>query len=184
MIRWIVLVLVLMMISSSVFAAGKVKSTFRIISQSFKSGQRIPDTYTCKGGNNSPEIHWKDAPPQTKSFALIVEDPDAPLQVWTHWMIYNIPMKKPGPGANVYELTEAYPRDEVTTGGILQGLNDFRKIGYDGPCPPSGIHRYYFKLYALNSLLSVGAGLTKEQLWAVMKGHILAETQVVGTYGQ
>lgn len=165
-------------------AAGREKMKFQIASTSFQPGQSIPEIYTCKGKNTSPEIHWKGAPAKTQSFVLIVEDPDAPMQVWTHWLLYNIPVKKGGPDVNTYELTEGYPRDEVGSGGILQGLNDFRKIGYDGPCPPSGIHRYYFKLYALNGLLSVGAGLTKEQLLAAMKGHILAETQLVGTFSK
>ncbi len=160
------------------------KVRLQILSTSFKAGEPIPEDYTCKGKNISPEIHWKGAPPKTQSFVLIVEDPDAPMQVWTHWLIYNIPIKKGGPDINTYELTEGYPRDEVGGGGILQGLNDFRKIGYDGPCPPSGVHRYYFKLYALDSLLAVGAGLTKEQLLTAMKGHVLAQTQLVGTFSK
>jgi Raf kinase inhibitor-like YbhB/YbcL family protein len=165
-------------------AEPKAKPSFHIGSKSFKAGQAIPDLYTCKGKNISPELFWKGAPTQTQSFALIVEDPDASLQVWTHWLIYNIPIKKAGPDGNVYELSEGYPRDEVGTGGILQGLNDFRKLGYDGPCPSGGVHRYYFKLYALSALLPVGAGLTKEQFEGYLKGHVLAETQLVGTFGQ
>jgi len=101
-----------------------------------------------------------------------------------HWVIYNIPMKKAGLNGNNFELTEGYPRDIETPGGILQGTNDFKKIGYDGPCPPSGTHRYYFKLYALNSTLVVSAGATQEELLTAMTGHILAQTQMMGTYSK
>lgn len=159
----------------------KPKTTFRIYSHSFKPGESIPDQYTCQGQNISPDVCWKGEPPKTKSFALIVEDPDAPGQTWVHWVIYNIPIKKVSPDGNVYDLTEGYPRDEETPGGILQGSNDFKKIGYDGPCPPSGIHRYYFELYALNSLLDLSAEGTKAELVGAMKGHILAQTQMMGT---
>jgi Raf kinase inhibitor-like YbhB/YbcL family protein len=165
-------------------AQTEASAKFHIGSKDFKNGGPIPDLYTCQGKNQSPELFWKNAPAKTQSFALVVEDPDAPLQTWVHWMIYNIPVKKGGPDANTYELTEGFPRTEIATGGILQGLNDFRKIGYDGPCPPSGIHRYYFKLYALNAVLPVGAGLTEQQLLVALKGHVLAQTQVVGTYGK
>lgn len=169
---------------SPLWADSNTKSTFHIYSHSFKPGGAIPDQYTCKGSNTSPDVCWKDEPAKTKSFALIVEDPDAPGQTWVHWVIYNIPMKKASPDGNVYELTEGYPRDEETPGGILQGSNDFKKIGYDGPCPPSGIHRYYFELYALNSILDLSAGVTKAELVTAMKSHVLARTQMMGTYSK
>jgi hypothetical protein len=142
----------------------KPKTTFRIYSHSFKPGEAIPDQYTCQGQNISPDVCWKGEPPKTKSFALIVEDPDAPGQTWVHWVIYNIPIKKVSPDGNVYDLTEGYPRDEETPGGILQGSNDFKKIGY-----------------ALNSLLDLSAEGTKAELVGAMKGHILAQTQMMGT---
>jgi len=163
---------------------AKPKTTFHISSKSFKPGGKIADQYTCKGQNISPEINWKGAPTQTKSFALIVEDPDAPSQTWVHWVIYNIPVKKTGVDENLYELTEGFPRDEESTGGILQGSNDFKKIGYDGPCPPSGIHRYYFELYALNKVLDLTAGVTKAELISAMQKFILAKTQMMGTYSK
>src|SRR5665213_510770 len=169
---------------SQVWADPNTKSTFHIYSHSFKPGGAIPDQYTCKGQNISPDICWKGEPTKTKSFVLIVEDPDAPGQTWVHWVIYNIPIKKASPDGNVYELTEGYPRDEETPGGILQGSNDFKKIGYDGPCPPSGIHRYYFELYALNGILDLSAGVTKAELVTAMKGHVLAQTQMMGTYSK
>jgi len=171
---------------SQLWAAPKAssRSTFRIFSKSFKPGGRIPDQYTCKGQNTSPNVCWKGAPVKTQSFALIVEDPDAPSQTWVHWVIYNIPIKKADSDENIYELTEGYPRDEETSGGILQGSNDFKKIGYDGPCPPSGVHRYYFELYALNSLLDLSAGVTKAELLSAIKGHVLAQTQMMGVYSK
>jgi Raf kinase inhibitor-like YbhB/YbcL family protein len=162
----------------------KPKTTLRIFSHSFKPGEVIPDQYTCQGQNISPDVCWKGEPRKTKSFALIVEDPDAPGQTWVHWVIYNIPTKAASPDGNVYELTEGYPRDEETPGGILQGSNDFKKIGYDGPCPTSGIHRYYFELYALNSILDLTAGATEAELMGAIKGHILAQTQMMGTYSK
>lgn len=172
--------------ASQLWAApkGKPKAIFRIQSQSFKPGDKIPDQYTCKGQNISPEISWKGAPPKTRSFALMAEDPDAPGQTWVHWVIYNIPNKKTGLDENTYELTEGYPRDEETPGGILQGTNDFKKIGYDGPCPPNGIHRYYFELFALDCVLTLSSGAAKEELVTAMKGHILAKTQMMGTYSK
>jgi hypothetical protein len=182
----VALVLLAGILVSQLWAAsnGKPKPAFLIRSQSFKLGGPIPDEYTCKGQNISPEISWKGAPPNTQSFALIVDDLDAPGRIWVHWVIYNIPMKKAGLNGNNFELTEGYPRDIETPGGILQGTNDFKKIGYDGPCPPSGTHRYYFKLYALNSTLVVSAGATQEELLTAMTGHILAQTQMMGTYSK
>jgi Raf kinase inhibitor-like YbhB/YbcL family protein len=152
-------------------------------SQTFQDGGMIPDAYTCSGKNTSPELNWKNAPPGTKCFALIVDDPDAPSRTWVHWVLYNIPEKSTAV-EKVYELLEGFPRDEVSNGGIRQGANDFGRIGYDGPCPPSGTHRYYFKLYALDSLLPLPAGATKDRLLKAMKGHILAWTQIMGLYGK
>jgi Raf kinase inhibitor-like YbhB/YbcL family protein len=129
-------------------------------------------------------LSWKGAPPKTKSFALLCEDPDAPLKTWVHWVIYNIPAKPKEIGGNIYELLENFPRDEKTTEGITQGVNDSNKIGYDGPCPPSGVHRYYFKLYALDSVLNLPAGAGKEQLLRAMKKHELGFTQIMGLFGR
>jgi Raf kinase inhibitor-like YbhB/YbcL family protein len=169
---------------SPAWAGGK--AVLKIQSTSFKAGDYIPDKYTCKGDNISPEISWSGAPPGTKDFALIVDDPDAPTQTWVHWVIFNIPAKPKDPTDNTYELLANFPRDEKTESGILQGLNDFRKIGYDGPCPPQGggPHRYYFKLYALDAPLPLVAGDSKAQVLKAMKGHILAWNQMVGIYGK
>jgi len=164
---------------------AKKKSGLHLQSASFKDGGMIPAPYaSCNGQNISPELNWKGAPPKTKFFALIVDDPDAPSQTWVHWVIYNIPAKPTDPGGNSYELLENFPRDEKTTSGILQGTNDFKKIGYDGPCPPNGLHRYYFKLYALDAPLNLPAGESKDQLLKAMGKHQIGFTQIMGLYGK
>lgn len=163
-------------------AAAKKKSTLRMESPNFNKGQVLPDKYTCAGANISPAIHWKGAPPKTKTFALLCEDPDAPMQTWVHWVIFNIPVSINAPNFT-YELAEGYPRTETQGNGIIQGTNDFKKIGYDGPCPPAGgPHRYYFELYALDCSLHLGAGALKSQVMGAMKGHILEKTQIMGTF--
>ncbi len=161
----------------------KKKPAFQMGTTSFADGHMMSDKYTCQGANISPEIHWKGAPLKTKTFALICEDPDAPTQTWVHWVIYNIPITK-DITKPTYELTEGMPKDDVQSNGIMQGSNDFKKIGYDGPCPPKGLpHRYYFELYAVDSVLPVSAGFTKSELMKAMKGHILAQTQIMGLFG-
>lgn len=182
---WILVVAVIFVTGNvNVAAAGnKKKSSLKLQSKSFEDGKAIPDKYTCNGQNLSPELNWSGAPLKTKCFALIVEDPDAPTLNFTHWLIFNIPLIA-DPNTNAFELVEGFPRDAKTSKGILQGANDFQKIGYDGPCPPSGNHRYYFKLYALDSLLHLGGGALRSQLEKAMKGHILAQTQIMGLYGK
>ena len=180
----VAVLLALVLAPASGAATGKKKSTLRLDSKSFEAGKTIPDKYTCKGDNISPELHWKGASAKTKCFALIVEDPDAPMMNFTHWVIFNIPNKKGDPMTDTYELTENFPRTEETREGIVQGLNDFKKIGYDGPCPPSGTHRYYFQLYALDSLLPLKAGALKSQVKEAMKGHVLDQWQIMGLYGK
>jgi hypothetical protein len=131
---------------------------FQIASTAFSSGGTIPKKFTCDGPDISPQLSWKDAPAATKAFALIMDDPDAPAGTWVHWVLYNVP-------ANKTDLPEAVEKQEQVAGGALQGRNDFRKIGYGGPCPPPGTpHRYYFKLYALDGNLSLKAGATKPEL--------------------
>ena len=147
----------------------------KITSSSFKEGDEIPSKYTCHGENISPQISWTGSPENTKCFALISDDPDAPAGDWVHWVIYNIP-------SSVSELTENIPKNKKLDNGTEQGLNDFRKTGYDGPCPPGGIHRYYFKLYALDILLDKNAELTKKELLKAIEGHILSEARLMGKY--
>lgn len=164
-------------------SSAKKKSALKLESKSFADGENIPDKYTCNGQNLSPELNWSGAPAKTKCFALIVEDPDAATLNFTHWVVFNIPLLA-DPDTNAFELVEGFPRDEITQKGILQGANDFQKIGYDGPCPPSGSHRYYFKLYALDGFLHLGGGALRSQVEQAMKGHILAQTQIMGLYGR
>jgi Raf kinase inhibitor-like YbhB/YbcL family protein len=181
-----VLLLSSVILNPAVWADGtKKKSTLRLQSTSFKDGGMIPAKYaSCDGQNISPELSWHGVPPKTKDFVLIVEDPDAPTQTWVHWVIYNIPAKPTDPTSNSYELVENYPRDEESASGILQGVNDFKKIGYDGPCPPSGMHRYYFKLWALDGPVHLPAGESSYQLQKAMAKHILGFTQIMGLYGK
>ena len=137
----------------------------------------IPRQYTCDGANISPPLSWDSIPDSTKSFALICDDPDAPGGTWVHWVVYNIP-------ANVKELAEKIPLQENLANGAGQGKNDSRKIGYSGPCPPGGTHRYYFKLYALDVVLDLNPGATKNDLLRAMEGHILATGQLMGKYSR
>jgi Raf kinase inhibitor-like YbhB/YbcL family protein len=142
---------------------------------SFEPGELIPPVYTCDGKDLSPPLRWTDAPAGTKSFALISDDPDAPVGTWVHWVVWNIP-------SSVNSLEENQPKKESLPGGIRQGTNDFQRVGYGGPCPPSGTHRYYFRLYALDTLLDLPATTTKARLEKAMKGHVLGEAELMGKY--
>ncbi len=146
-----------------------------LTSTAFADGQRIPATYTCDGENVSPPLAWTDPPVGTKSFALISDDPDAPVGTWVHWVVYNVP-------PSVRQLPDAFPSDKARPDGTRQGLTDFGRIGYGGPCPPSGTHRYFFKLYALDTVLSLPPGATKAKLEEAMQGYTLSQAQLVGTY--
>ncbi len=147
----------------------------KVTSTAFTEGTMIPAKYTCDGANISPPLAWSGSPATAKSFALICDDPDAPAGTWAHWVVFNLP-------ASVTSLDENVPADKTLPNGARQGTNDFRKLGYGGPAPPSGTHRYYFKLYALDTILDLAAGATKPQLLRAMEGHILAQGQLMGTY--
>ncbi len=151
---------------------GKI---MEITSLSFKHEDMIPAKYTCDGQNISPQLAWNGAPEGTKSFALICDDPDAPAGTWVHWVIFDIP-------ANVNSFPEKVAKQEEIAGLGKNGKNTSQRYGYDGPCPPSGTHRYFFKLYALDTMLNLNAGLSKEELLKAMKGHVMAEAQVMGRY--
>jgi Raf kinase inhibitor-like YbhB/YbcL family protein len=153
----------------------KQKMELIIESPVFKEGEIIPSKYTCDGENISPPLSWKNAPAETKSFALLIDDPDAPAGDWVHWIIYNIP-------AAIHELKEGASSKKLLPKEAIEGITDFRKTGYGGPCPPSGIHRYFFKLYALSTALQLPAGVTKKQLLEAMKGHIISEAALIGKY--
>lgn len=143
----------------------------------FEQGQPIPKQYTCAGRNMSPPITWDGIPKNTRSLALIVDDPDAPSGIWTHWLAYNIPATQRSLPANI----DVAPR---LSDGTMQGRNDFRKIGYGGPCPPEGHgpHRYFFRLYALDSELPLEPGASKEDIERAMQGHIIDHTELMGRY--
>jgi Raf kinase inhibitor-like YbhB/YbcL family protein len=150
---------------------------FQITSTAFTQGNPIPAVYTCTGRKISPPLAWNNAPAGTQSFALIVDDPDAPGGTWTHWVIYNIPSTEVG-------LAEDNQPLERLGNGSLSGKNSWGKVGYGGPCPPSGMHRYFFKFYALESALSLSSGATAAQLVQAMQGHILATAELMGTYSK
>lgn len=146
-----------------------------VTSFAFKEGEAIPAQYTCEGRDASPPLAWTDPPDGTKSFALISDDPDAPMKTWVHWVLYDLP-------ASIRSLPQGMPVDAQLPDGSRQGVTDFGRTGYGGPCPPSGTHRYYFKLYALDTTLSLSAQATKAHVEAAMKGHVLAQAQLMGTY--
>lgn len=154
---------------------GGAKMAITITSTVFTEGDMIPRDYTCDGRDLSPPLSWTGAPEGTKSLALICDDPDAPVGTWVHWVLFNIP-------ATANELPQSMPPDKILEDGSRHGINDFRKFGYGGPCPPGGTHRYYFKIYALDTELTQEPGLTKAELLKAMEGHILAEGQLMGRY--
>ncbi len=145
-------------------------------SPSFKDGDLIPKLYTGDGQDISPPVKWQGAPPNTKSFALICDDPDAPMGTWVHWLIYDIP-------SGEHQLSEHVLTQPVLPNGSKQGINSFGKTGYGGPAPPPGkTHRYFFKLYALDTVLNLQAGLNAKQLGMAMNDHILAQGRLIGKY--
>jgi Raf kinase inhibitor-like YbhB/YbcL family protein len=148
---------------------------FQLTSTAFKHGETIPRKYSCDGQDISPPLAWGDPPQGTQSFALIMDDPDAPAGVWVHWVLYNLPAGSRG-------LPEAVPTDAQLADGSRQGKNSWGKVGYGGPCPPRGTHRYFFRLYALDRALDLAAGASKEQLLKAMEGHILTQAELMGKY--
>lgn len=148
----------------------------RLLSDAFSANGTIPSRYTCDGDNLSPPLKWDDVPTETQSLALIVDDPDAPGGTFVHWVVYDI-------SPNTREMAEATPAGQATlSGSAVQGKNDFGALGYGGPCPPNGTHRYFFKLYALDCTLGLPAESTKADVEAAIKGHILAQSELVGHY--
>ncbi len=137
----------------------------------------IPPTYTCDGSDLSPPLSWSAVPAKAKSLALIADDPDAPRGTWVHWVAWNIP-------ATVHDLPEGVPKRDTLPNGMKQGTTDFRSIGYGGPCPPSGTHRYFFKLYALDATLNLLPSTTKKDLETAMQGHVLAQSELMGKYAR
>ncbi len=148
--------------------------SLQLTSDAFTNGQSIPVKYSCRGNNISPALAWNEPPADTKSFALIVDDPDAPGGTWVHWVLFNIP-------ADTRSLPENLPAGGNT---LSVGKNSSGNTQYDGPCPPSGTHRYFFKLYALDSTLSLAPGATQAQVLQAMQGHILAQAELMGTFSK
>ncbi len=147
----------------------------KMTSSAFQEGGMIPSRYTCDGEDISPALAWTDPPDETQSLALICDDPDAPMGIWVHWVVYNIPRDARG-------LVESFSKDKTRPDGTMQGMTDFRRIGYGGPCPPGGTHRYFFKLYALNTGVKLKPGATKQELLKAVEGHMLAEAVLMGRY--
>ena len=147
----------------------------KIISTVFSEGAPIPPKYTCDGENKSIPLKWQDIPDGTKSLALIMDDPDAPMGTWVHWVVYNLP-------PTIKELKEGLSTAPILANSAVQGRNSSKKTGYSGPCPPDREHRYFFKLYALDCMLESLLGLTKAALLEAMQGHILEECQTFGVY--
>jgi len=152
-------------------------STFHLSSDAFLSGDMIPIRHTCEGRDLSPPLTWGDPPEGTRSFALVCEDPDAPRGIWVHWVLFNLP-------AQVRGLPQGVEPDPELADGSRQGRNDFGRLGYGGPCPPPGRgpHRYYFRLYALDTLLALPPGATRADLLAAMDGHVLASAELMGRF--
>jgi Raf kinase inhibitor-like YbhB/YbcL family protein len=175
--RFIILLacLSIVLISAVQISSAQQGKNMKIESSAFSDGQPIPQKYTCQGADVSPALTWSTAPQNSKSFTLITDDPDAPTGTWVHWVFYNLP-------SQTHALPESVPKTEQALGGV-QGKNDFQKIGYNGPCPPPGRpHRYYFKLYALDTSLNLKPGATKPEVERAMLGHVLAHAEVMGTY--
>lgn len=161
--------------ASDISSTGGKTMVIKVTNSAFEEGGMIPRKYTCDGADVSPPLGWTGVPEEAKTLALISDDPDAPMGTWVHWVLFNLP-------ARIQEIHEAIPAEKELTNGARQGRNDFRKIGYGGPCPPGGTHRYYFKLYALDTVLNLPAGATKAELLKAMEGHILEEGQLMGRY--
>lgn len=179
MIAGIFLLISLHVDPSSLFAVENPETphthTLKVWSKAFDYGDKIPSRFTCDGEDISPDLAWSGAPGGTQSYAVIADDPDAPNGMWVHWVIYNIPLP-------VTNLPPALPRKEMLANGELQGQTDFGRVGYGGPCPPSGTHRYFFKVYALDSMLDFKPGASKAEIELAMEGHVLAQGELMGKY--
>jgi len=176
---WICISLYLLFALSQLALAQEGSSMLTLTSPSFAAGQAMPKKYSCEDGERSPPLAWSGVPAGTKSLALIMDDPDAPdpkapQRTWVHWVLYNIP-------PTTTSIAESSSSGALPP-GTVEGQNDFKRVRYGGPCPPIGRHRYFHKLYALDITLPSGPPLTKSALEAAMKGHILAQAELIGTY--
>jgi len=151
----------------------------RLSSPDFRNMNAIPTRFACDGANLSPELDWSGVPDSAVTLALVVVDPDAPTRTFVHWVIFNIPTSATG-------LTRGVPKEPDLGGGLYQGLNDFAKVGYDGPCPPEGTapHRYFFKLFALDKRLDLRPGATENELMSAALNHVVGQAEMMGTYSR
>ncbi len=153
-----------------------MEATMTLSTTAFRNNAAIPERFSCQGEDISPSLAWSSAPEETKSFALLLEDPDAPRGPYIHWVIYNIP-------AGEHGLAENIAKRDPLPNGTRQGINSAGQLGYSGPCPPPGkAHRYYFRLYALDTEINIPGEATRDKLESAMQGHILAEGEIMGTF--
>jgi hypothetical protein len=173
-----VLTLTLLILSGMVMLAKDAPGKLELRTTAFRTGSAIPTQFTCSGANISPALTWNHPPQGTQSFVLVVDDPDAPGGTWVHWVVYDLP-------ASARQLPEHVPAGDTLAGGGKQGLNDFPQNGYGGPCPPPGNpHRYFFRLYALDTILNLHAPVHRADVDRAMKGHVLAQSEWMGTFGR
>jgi len=174
----LILTIALVLLAVSVAVAKDGSANLNLKTTAFHTGGTIPVQFTCSGENISPSLTWGQPPSRTASFVLIVDDPDAPAGTWVHWVVYNLP-------ATARQLSEHVPAGDTIAGGGAQGVNDFPMNGYGGPCPPPGKpHRYFFRLYALDTTLDLRAPVRRRDVDSAMKGHILAQAELMGTFGR
>ena len=174
----VMLPVVFAFLAANISVAKDSAARLELMTTAFYVGGTIPTQFTCSGENRSPFLSWTQPPPGTQSFVLIVDDPDAPGGTWVHWVVYDLP-------AAARQLPEHIPAGEVIAGGGKQGINDFPINGYGGPCPPRGKrHRYFFRLYALDKTLALNAPAHRTDVDSAMKGHVLAQAELVGTFGR
>jgi len=172
----ILIVAVLGFVATIKSIKGGEAMAFEIRSTAFSNGKAIPKQYTCEGADVSVPLDWTDPPPGTKGFVLIADDPDAPGGTWVHWVLYDLPVES-------RQLSEGIPEQKILPDGAKQGMTDFKRIGYGGPCPPPGKpHRYFFKLYAIDKKIGLSPGATKQQVLDAIQDHTLGQTQLMGTY--
>jgi hypothetical protein len=163
---------------SEMTGEGVALATLELTSEAFGPQEAIPQRFTCDFWDTSPPLSWSAPPDGTQSFALIMDDPDAPMRTWVHWVLFNVP-------ADERALPENVPAEEQLSDGSLHGKNSWGRSDYGGPCPPSGsTHRYVFKLYALDTQLDLEAGATKKQVLDAIDGHVLGYGELVGTYSR
>jgi len=178
----VVTVLVILCAVCAVVAADEIKTEGKVMqltvtSSAFCEGAMIPPDYTCDGRDESPALSWSGGPGGTKSYAVVADDPDAPAGTWVHWVVYDIP-------PDVTQLAEGQGRGKNLDCGAVAGVNDFRRHGYGGPCPPGGTHRYFFRVYAVDTLLGRSPGMSKKELLDLLEGHVLAEGALMGRYSR